>query len=280
MKKLIFNGCSAVSGFALDPARPNENAPDAEGLFVNLCHKKIKQFQDLELINLADAGASNNDIFMSAVNAISKNLSAGPEHKIHTMLVVWTNYPRLNISVGFELYPTYFSLSGREIKSEIKTNWLVVPKNILQDLHTKLHLLHHHHEQILNVVKYTNILHSLATQQNINIYFVNLDLFFDLDFFIKLNGPDVLPNDYTPYTKTQILNIHNRSDEEIFKLYDKMHQDYTDAGGVHPEHWVNLYNSLKSLEIDKALDNGHPGPKSHQRFFQLIQNFFNQQTLC
>lgn len=280
MKKLIFNGCSVVSGFALDPVRPSEDAFDAEGLFVNLCHKNIRQFQDLELINLAEAGASNNDIFISTAVAICKNLSAPEEHKIHTVLVAWTNYPRLNISVGFELYPTYFSMSGHEIKSDIRTNSLTVPKNVLQDLHTKLHLLHHHHEQILNVVKYTNILHTLATQQNINIYFVNLNLLFDQNFFIKLDGPNVVPNDYTPYTKKQILNVDNRDDQEIFKLYDKMHQDYANAGGIHPEHWVNLYSPLQSLEIDKAFDNGHPGIKSHQLFFQLIQKFFNQQTLC
>ena len=280
MKKLIFNGCSSVCGFALDPARPYENAPDAEGLFVNLCHKNIEQFQDLELINLGESGASNSDIFMSAIGAISRNLSATKKNKIHTMLVAWTNYPRLNISVGFELYPTYFSMSSWQIKSGINTNQLVVPKNILQDLHTKLHLLHHHHEQILNVVKYTNVLHSLATQQSINIYFINLGLLFDQNFFIKLSGPEVCPGDFTPYTKKQILNTDNRSDEEIFKLYDKMHQDYADAGGVHPEHWINLYSPLKSLEIDKAFDNGHSGLKSHQIFFQIIQNFFNQQTLC
>jgi hypothetical protein len=280
MRKLVFNGCSGVTGFALDPARPNEDAPDAPGLFVNLCHKNIAQFQNLELVNLAESGASNSDIFMSSVGAISRNLSAGQEHKIHTMLVGWTDYPRLNISVGFELYPTFFSISGRQINSEIKTNQLVVPKNILQDLHTKLHLLHHDHEQILNIVKYTNILHSLATHQNINIYFINLSLLFDQDYFVKLNGAGVLPNDYTPYTKKQILNIDNRSDEEIFKLYDKMHQDYAEAGGVHPEHWVNLYNSFTSLKIDQAFDNRHCGLKSHQLFFQLIQNFLNQQTLC
>lgn len=280
MRQLVFSGCSVVCGFGLNSARPYSAAFDSEELFVNLCHKNIKQFQDLELVNISEPGASNTDIFMSTAIAITKNLLTPDENKIHTMLVGWTNYPRLNISVGFELYPTYFSLSKNEITADINTNALVVPKSILQDLHSKLHLLHHHHEQILNVVKYTNILHTLAAQQNINIYFVNVNLLFDQNFFIKLTGPNVVPNDYTPYTKKQILNIDNRDDQEIFKLYDKMHQEYADAGGVHPEQWINLYLPLRDLVIDRAFDHMHPGVKSQQLFFQLIQKFFNQQTLC
>jgi hypothetical protein len=83
----------------------------------------------------------------------------------------------------------------------------------------------------------------------------------------------VLPEDYTPFTKTHILDIESKNDNDIFKLYNIMHDEYNCAGGIDSCDWINLYSSMKDCQIDTNYDKIHPGKISNQQYYQQVSNF-------
>jgi hypothetical protein len=95
----------------------------------------------------------------------------------------------------------------------------------------------------------------------------------DQDFFAKkLN---CLPDQYTKYTQ-QLLNSNTRNDEEVFKLYHKMHNNFDNEGTINQSHWLNLYNSMRSQRIDVNQDNIHPGIQSNNLYAEQFSNTLKQ----
>jgi len=80
-----------------------------------------------------------------------------------------------------------------------------------------------------------------------------------------------MPSDLSAYTR-DLLNVDNRDDEEIFKLYDKMHDQYQQAGGIQEDKWLNLYSSMHKGRIDRAEDEVHPGIISHKNYVEIFTN--------
>jgi hypothetical protein len=72
-----------------------------------------------------------------------------------------------------------------------------------------------------------------------------------------------LPDQYTKYTQ-KLLNSNTRDDDEVFKLYHKMHDTFDSEGTINQEHWLNLYNSMRNQRIDVNQDNIHPGIQSNK----------------
>ena len=274
--KIIFVGCSTVSGVGFDPENPTSDCKNSPDLWVNLCHKNIPQFQMLDLLNLGKSGVSNTEIFTESVSAIGENSQLVDDEKIQFMIISWTSYPRYYAHTGFELYNTGvdFKVGGGR---DINLNNFTWPKSQLEDLIVKFRLAHHPHYGIIEVLKYCWILENLAKSQNIKIFFVNNFLPWDQDYFVKLEGAHILPVDYTTFTKTAILNIDNRCDQEIYQLYNKLHDEYTKLGGVNLDAWINLYQPLQGEKIDVGYDNRHAGADSNKRFFQIIKEFFVDQ---
>ena len=277
MSKVVFTGCSFTAGDGwVDMADPDEsrkleckNHPD---LWVNLCATQIDQLKNLEVVNLGEGGASNTEIFKNTVQAIGDF-----DCEIDAIFCQWTAMPRYNFSVGFELWSTNEGLSpSARSKYDVNLNrgdtW---SRKYLDDLLNRLRALHHLHGEIVKVVEYVNILQKLTRALGIKIYFINGLCPWDQDYFLKLNN--VLPERYTEFTKKEILNIDSRDDEDIFKLYELMHNDYVKAGGVDPTCWINLYDSMKQTMLDTNYDNNHPGKKSNQLYFQQVKNFLETQ---
>jgi hypothetical protein len=80
-----------------------------------------------------------------------------------------------------------------------------------------------------------------------------------------------LPSELSEFER-RILNVDTRDDEEIFKLYNKIHNDYQLYGGIHEEYWLNLYDSLRSLQIDDASSTDqHPGLLSQDVFVKKLK---------
>lgn len=272
--KITFVGCSMVAGNGFNPADPAAECKDSPYLWVNLCHKNIDQFQPLTLENLGETGASNTKIFTESVRAISENNRLPADEKIKFMIVAWTAYPRHRIDLGFELYNTELYFKEGIVTDDVKLNNFVWPKRQLEDFIVKFQLAHHPQNGIIELLRYCLILEKLAEAQNIKLYFVNMSCPWDKDYFTKLKGNNIMPNDYTMFTKNEILNVNNRADEEIYQLYDKLHKQYGDVGGINPDAWINLYQPLIKEKIDLAHDGQHAGVASQQIFFQIIKNFF------
>jgi hypothetical protein len=272
MSKVVFTGCSFTSGVGwvdVDPAiSTNIDDKTNANLWVNLCHTQIDQLKNLDLINYGQGGASVTEIFKNTVQAIA-------EHKNDTRLLFcqWTSMPRYSFRVGFELWRTDIGIQlSHRPKFDVVLNrgdrW---DRKYLDDLLNRLLVLHHLHGEIVKVVEYSSTLQKLAQAFGIKIYFVNGLCPWDQNYFVRLYN--ALPEDYTAFTKKEILNIESRDDNDIQKLYTIMHDEYDQVGGIDPANWVNLYSSMGQNKIDVNYDNLHPGIKSNQHYFQQVKQF-------
>jgi hypothetical protein len=81
-----------------------------------------------------------------------------------------------------------------------------------------------------------------------------------------------MPEEYTPFTKKEILDIDHRSDQDIIELYTRMHNAY-DQYPIQQTSWVNLYNSFYHNCVDVNYDDQHPGVCSNQLFCQMVKDF-------
>ena len=277
MSKVVFTGCSFTAGngwvYMVDPDESHKlEYKDHPNLWANLCVTQIDQLKNLEIVNLGKGGASNSEIFANTVRAIG-TFDTG----IDTLFCQWTSMPRYNFDIGLELWPTRESLQRAvRFKHDVNLNrgdtW---SRKYLDDILDRFLVLHHLHGEIVKVVEYSSILQKLSKRLNIKLYFVNGICPWDQNYFVKLSG--VLPEEYTLFTKKEILNVESRDDKDIFKLYDIMHNDYAQAGGIDPSSWVNLYDSMKQNILDTNYDNRHPGIKSNQLYFQQIKKFLETQ---
>ena len=277
MSKLVFTGCSVTAGNGwIDIADSDESKKleykDFPGLWTNLCATQIDQLKDLEVVNFGKGGASNTEIFKNTVEAIADHNS-----DIGILCCQWTGMPRYNFDIGLELWATREGLqrsarSKHDVNLNCGTTW---SRKYLDDILDRFLVLHHLHGEIVKVVEYSSILQKLSQQLNIKLYFVNGLCPWDQNYFVKLSG--VLPEEYTMFTKKEILNIDSRDDTDIFKLYEIMHNDYEKAGGIDPTQWVNLYDSMMANKIDVNYDTQHPGIKSNQLYFQQIKKFLETQ---
>jgi hypothetical protein len=69
----------------------------------------------------------------------------------------------------------------------------------------------------------------------------------------------------------KLLDVKNRDDGEIFQLYNMIHDHYQTYGGIQEDHWLNLYQSLKSMQIDDvSINDPHPGIKSQTIFVDYL----------
>jgi hypothetical protein len=256
----LFTGCSytAGAGFKLEKNDP--------GLWVNLLHKNVKLLQNTELVNCGGGGVSNDQIFTESVKHILK-------YDTKFVFIEWTSYPRHAFNLGLETYETklvFIPNCPIELDNpdqQLALNEITYTKKYLEELRDRVVTLNHPHYEISKIVSYVNILTTLCKLKKCSIFFINGLCHWDQDFFIKKEN--ALPYDYTNYTK-KILNVDNRDDDEIYTLYDKMHNNYNSMGGIQESHWLNLYNSLRKNRIDVNSDGLHPGYKSNQKYFEFL----------
>jgi hypothetical protein len=275
MKKLVFSGCSYTAGNGWADLSVNESmrteVKNSPYLWVNLCANNIDIFKSLELINVGKGGASNTEIFENTIEQVVKHGCA-----IDTVVCQWTSVPRYNFNVGFELWSTSEDLNlnnprTHDVNLNRGDHW---PREYITDLMDRLRVMHHLHWEIVKVLRYSNIIKQATKKLNINrVIFVNGMCPWDLNYFDYLVGPTVLPEEYTNFTKNEILNIESRSDEDIFKLYQLAHTHYQEAGGIDSNDWVNLYNSFYHDRTDTNFDQIHPGINSNQLYFEQIKTF-------
>jgi len=275
--KVVFTGCSFTAGAGwqdIDPAQSSTMAcKEAPELWVNLCHRQLPALQQLELINLGSVGASNSDIFESTVDTIATH-----SNTIKFLFCQWTSYPRYHWNLGFELWSTKDSVTDWDTPS-FDINTSVGINHTAKDLgrfKKQYLMLHHPHWEIVKILRYTRTLSQLAQQHNIKIFFINGLCHWDHDFFTQ-HTDDSKPEDYTTYTKKEILEIDFRNDTDIHELYNLAHSHYNLAGGVNPDQWINLYDSMQNNMIDTNYDRSHPGKLSNLKYFNQVKTTLESQ---
>lgn len=253
---VAFTGCSFVygTGFA------------EESKSLDLWVNNIDLFKNKKYVNYGIPSGSNAEIFAQSLEAITKHPN------LEYLLVSWTFDPRHQANVGFELYDTRISLSGNNRDHHINEG-TISGKSIDKAVKEYRKLLHPH-LYLVNIVKYTNIIKNFA-HRDTKVIFINALGAWDDQFWVRKTG-NFLPSDLTPYTQNWILNIHNRSDEEIFKLYDLQHTLYEEAGGIDPKDWVNLYNSFARLQKDYNSDQNHPGVESNKIYAKIVNEYLER----
>ena len=256
---ILFSGCSVVQGVGLP-----DMASDA-GNFANLVGHALNG----RVTNIAHRGNSNERIFLDTAVELASNT-------YDLIIVCWTSYPRQVIWPGLELYECRRSLTpGSATMPEVEHNgndrsWSSAQFEKMREWFI---LMIHDHYSILDICRYIKVLRAMVSGHKAHIYFVNTMTHWDTGYFEqfeRLDHESVRPDMLTAYTN-KILNSDNRDDEQINALFHKIKNDYHQAGGIQPQHWLNLYESLVSMKIDNGNDpNKHPGPLSHKRYAEFL----------
>lgn len=260
MKAILFSGCSYTAGTGFSQ---ESKCPD---LWVNLLHKHNLVLRDFELHNVSRAGRSNASIFMDTIY----NLTTRPHHMA---FVAWTSMPRFEMEIGLETYNTWHYFIPNVRTREHRLNDITYTEKYLNAIRDRLVTLPHPHYEIKCLLYYINSLVSLGEKIGTQIFFINALCPWDTNYFQKLNLSQ--PEDATEYTK-KIINLDNRDDKEFNNLYEKIHLEYENIGGIQPHHWLNLYDSMRIHRIDVNDDGSHPGIKSNNLYFEMFDQALRQ----
>jgi hypothetical protein len=245
-KSMLVCGCSFTTGAGL------VNEKKDPKLWVNQLADKL----GYNLTNIAEVGRNNDWIFLETLLKLAKN-----QNCYDLVVVAWSTLPRINVDLGLELWSTATKFDGGY---EVRTTEKTFTKKWQLSIQDKLFEGYNFHWDFLKLVKYVNI---LKTQHN-NIYFINTYGPWPNDYFVKKNIQ--LPSDLDDFTK-QLLLVDNRDDKEIFDLYNLIHQQYSDAGGINEELWLNLYDNFKCNKLDRASEtDGHPGYLSQDCYVEIL----------
>ena len=252
-KKILAVGCSVTFGHGL------KLETDDPSLWVNqlVNHK----FRDHHVTNLSKTGADNHWIFKETACALIKN-------HYDVVIVGWTVISRLRNNIGLELYPTSTSFFKEEFDVNIN-NGIKFTGKWLQETGDRLRKCYNDHWSILDLVKYVNILvYMQETVAKSKIYFVNSLIDFPNDLFHKKEF--LTPYKLSDFEKN-MLNFDFRDDAEIKELYNMIHSQYNQYGGIQENNWLNLYKSLFSMQVDDvSATDTHPGYTSQNIFAEYL----------
>lgn len=258
----LFTGCSYTSGTGF-----TYTEKETPGLWVNLLHKKNEFLKGTKLVNASSGGRSNANIFADTVKCLLTL------EDVEYVFVAWTSWPRYELLLGIETYNTRQLVSPGCPMIDHNINGVTYSAAYLTKIRDRFTSLDHPHNEIVNLIGYTNTLIKLSKLKDVKLFFVNALCLWDSNYFTKLENRT--PADFTAYTRT-LLSTDNRDDDEIFKLYNRLHSDYENAGSIQSDHWLNLYNSLRSNQIDVNDDCVHPGYESNKIFSDLLNSSLNQ----
>jgi hypothetical protein len=248
MQYTLFAGCSYTYGSGFLQEKDNDD------LWVNILHKNVKELSETQILNVAFGGRSNAGIFADAVYNLTK-------YNCKYAFVEWTSCPRYELELGLETYSTRQCFIPNAPTFDHNLNDCTYTSSYLNGVRDRFTSLAHPHYEIKNLICYINSLVKIANLTNTKIFFINGACPWDAEYFTQLTN--TLPDSFTKFTK-KILNVDNRSDDEIFAIYNKIHNQYKEYGGIQENYWLNLYHSISSEKIDTNSDNQHPGKLSNQ----------------
>lgn len=252
MTTILFNGCSFTKGTGL---KEENLSPD---LWTN--QLAVKYFDNPQVNNIADAARNNHWIFVETMAELIRA-------QYDVVIVAWTDTNRLNIDVGLEKYKT---LSRLHNSKPINLNSGHTISAAWQDeTGNRLKYIQNSHWGILDLVKYVNILVDYQVRyRKSKIFFVNSLCSWPENYFEKIDY--TVPSELGKFY-CEMLEANNRDDTDVKELYNLIHTQYNNYGGIQPQHWLNLYRSLFSSKIDEAsATDRHPGIHSQHLFAEFL----------
>lgn len=249
----LFAGSSLAAGTGFDLERHEPK------LWVNLLHTYHPKLNKTQLLNIGVAAYSNASIFKDTVLNILKHPT------VKYVFIEWTSVPRYELSLGLETYSTRQVFIPTLVPSSHELHNITYTSSYLKKINDRFTSLAHDHYEIVCLLEYINSINLLCDSRGCQVFHINGSCPWDNNYFKKLDN--VLPSEYTKYTKKQI-QIDARPDEEIFQIYNKMHDEYDNTGGIHESRWLNLYWTMLDHRVDLNKDGAHPGIESNQLYFQ------------
>lgn len=259
--KILFSGCSITAGDGLDDGIVDSN--NYPNIFVD------NLYPDATLTNIAYPGNSNHRIFTDVCRAIWQEhydivfvgITSYPRHEFFFDFGVWEGQGNCRMGPASKPVPYQRLPSVQVTKSDLKNLQIQLSKT-------------HDHYHITELLSLTSIL----TRIHPNVYFINVIAPWSANFFNCINF--TLPSDLDLYTQ-KLLDVDNRTDDDIKLLYQKMHRDYVLAVGkdnwnFYWNRWVNLYDNMRNHLIDVGNDQQHPGPDSHKKFSNILIKNYSQ----
>jgi hypothetical protein len=261
--KFLVAGASVSAGAGLQDGKLDRK------LWVNQLLTKVYKCSLNDISNISIIGIDNKQIFKLCSQALVNN-------QIDVAVVAWQSMPRTNFNFGLETYNTRFPIVSAQPTHDIQlVNNEKVSSKELSKIQKFLLTYYNYHHDISDLIHYINILNFIAEQNNTKIFFVNYNLpwqtqrFFD---FIEWTTPDTLDR----LTQT-VLNFEIRDDTETKKLYNLIHHEYLQLGGICEHRWLNLYEPLRLLEVDKiSKTDPHPGYLSQDIFSKKLYKLYSE----
>lgn len=267
--RILVVGCSMTAGHGLkataeDPLKIDVTDPD---LWVNLLCNKT--FDHPMVTNLAVSGRNNEWIFLETATALTKD-------HYDVVLVGWSQLGRLNFNLGLEAYSTTSTLSDGSVDININP-YVTIPAKWQHSLGDQLRKFSSDHWSLLDLIKYINVLKGIQiTTRKSKLFFVNT--LFDIPMGYFDHTPFTKPSALSKYTQ-DLLQADTRDDQDIEKLYDMIHEQYNNYGGINPDLWLNLYDSFWNMSVDTASPTDrHPGYKSQVIFANYLTPILSKKT--
>jgi hypothetical protein len=246
--KVLIVGCSFAygTGLTLENSDPK--------LWVN------QLFPAAEITNASKTGANNQWIFLETMSQLRKQ-------NYDIVLVAWSAIPRYNFQVGIELYPVETMLR-KSVDIKLNSN-VTIPGKWLDSIGANLDKIHNDHWDLLDLVKYVNTLIELQVNtKKGKLVFVNSLGPWANNYFE--HKKIILPSDLDLYTQ-HLLEVDRRDDNDIFDLYNMIHTQYAEYGGIQEKYWLNLYNSLQNQLVDTVSSaDFHPGYQSQELYTSYL----------
>ena len=238
-------------------------------LWANRLLKNIDNCDISDIENVSITGDDNFQIFKKASIKLMKE-----DYK--SVIVCWQDIPRTNYFFGLETYHTRFAIISSQTPHDIKlVNNICIPKSQLINMQKNIIAHYNHHWDLSNLVFYVNSLIHVAEQKKSKIRFVNYDLPWNsYKFFDKVAWKT--PDKLDPFTR-YVLQSEVRDDVESNEIYQMIHNDYANLGGIQEKYWLNLYDPLRRKQTDNvSSDDKHPGYQSQDMFTDFLTQCYSE----
>lgn len=247
-EQFVFNGCSLTFGSALLPEQKN---------FATL----VSNHFNVPYKNISVPGTDNHSIFLKSMNQIYNN-------KMRVLFVQWTYIDRVGVHVRStsSTNPT-FNLHQSADEIFYNNPWLEDEGITLTHFKTYLKystLLHRHHKLFHDVMQYIDIIYHACLDRNIRPCFINAGIFKRLAMYIMSNQTFSINN--MPSSVKELLDVNTLDDFAIIKQLTVWREIYQHT----EDYWLNFGEPWVGHWQDRASDNSHPGPLSHNAFSKKI----------
>lgn len=252
MISVCFNGCSFTVGEGF-PVEQRETY-----IYDRLISKKF----NFQRSNIAVSGSDNHRIFLRSADAILSG-------QFNIVFSQWSSLNRFWLSPGPGI--EFFLNDKKNYDFKYKNIYLSPEKKI--ELQNTLLILNHDFQNILELIDYCNILDNLAKLNNVKTIHINGLVPWQEDLVTPITtNLDCFLSSYSKH----ILDFDDRDDHEILLFFTQLQKKMET---LQKKNWVNLFESMQHISIDKGPQGHHPGIKSHQAMANLISSYIEKNIL-